>query len=252
MASYYWPIAARSVTQAARFPTLPTIFRVTFFAASGHLSQTDTMHGNSPIRPDCLLAAARDGSIESLGQLLQTYVSYLKLLAQTQLVANVRVRVSPSDVVQETLLEAHRDFGKFRGGSEGEFLAWLRQILVNNLSRAVEQHLLADKRDVRREVSLEHLGASLERSTLRLGAVLADNLPSPSSNAQTQESLTALADALIELSPDYRTVIILRHLEGLPFSMVAERMQRTAGATRMLWLRAMDQLRERLALRDIV
>jgi RNA polymerase sigma-70 factor (ECF subfamily) len=183
---------------------------------------------------------------------LQTYVSYLKLLAQTQLVANVRVRVSPSDVVQETLLEAHRDFRSFRGGSEAEFLAWLRKILVHNLSRAVEQHLLADKRDVRREVSLDHLRASLEQSTVRLGAVLADDLPTPSSNAQNQENLVALADALVELRPDYRTVIILRHLEGLPFAAVAERMQRTPGATRMLWLRAMDQLRERLAARDIV
>jgi RNA polymerase sigma-70 factor (ECF subfamily) len=209
------------------------------------------MNTDSPLRPDCLLAAARGGSGESFGRLLQIYVSYLKLLAQTHLVANVRVRVSPSDVVQETLLEAHRDFGKFRGGSEQEFVAWLRKILVNNLSRAVEQHLLADKRDVRREVSMEQLRASVQRSTLRLGAMLADNSPTPSNHAQNQENLTALADALIELPPDYRSVIIFRHLEGLPFAMVAERMQRTVGATRMLWLRAMDQLRERMAARGI-
>jgi RNA polymerase sigma-70 factor (ECF subfamily) len=210
------------------------------------------MNTQSPIRPDELLASAREGSVESLGELLQTYTSYLKLLAHTQLVTNVRVRVSPSDIVQETLLEAHRDFLKFRGRSEPEFLGWLRKILVNNLSRAVEQHLLADKRDVRREISLERLGASVERSTLRLGAVLAGNVPSPSSNAQNQENLSALADALIELAPDYRTVIILRHLEGLPFATVAERMDRTPGATRMLWLRAMDQLRERFAERGIL
>jgi RNA polymerase sigma-70 factor (ECF subfamily) len=208
------------------------------------------MNTDAPTRPD-LLAAAREGSGESLGELLQTYVSYLKLLAQTQLVANVRVRVSPSDVVQETLLEAHRDFGMFRGGREEEFLAWLRKILVNNLARAVEQHLLAEKRDVRREVSMDNLAASLEQSTLRLGAILADKVPSPSANAQTQENLTALADALIDLPSDYRTVILLRHLEGLPFATVAERMQRSAGATRMLWLRAMDQLRERLVARDV-
>src|SRR5687767_11082535 len=103
----------------------------------------------STMPPDALLAAARHGSTESLGQLLQTYTSYLKLLAHTQLVANVRGRVSPSDVVQDTLLEAHRDFLAFRGGSQNEFLAWLRKILVNNLSRVVEQHLMADKRDVR-------------------------------------------------------------------------------------------------------
>ena len=103
---------------------------------------------------DDLLHQAKAGSGESLGRLLQLYANYLKLVVLAQLEQNLKARVSPSDVVQETFFEAHRDFVQFRGSTTPEFLAWLRRILVNNLSRVVEQHLLAEKRTVRREVSL--------------------------------------------------------------------------------------------------
>ena len=199
-----------------------------------------------------LLDAARDGKDESLGRLLQLYCNYLKLLATAQLDQKLRSRMSPSDVVQETLFEAHRDFGQFRGTSEGEFLAWLRRILVNNLARVVERHVLAEKRDVRREISMDEIGVSLERSTARLVAVLADDGTSPSSDAQRHEHTIALADELARLPADYREVIVLRHLEGLSFRDVAERMERSSGAVRMLWMRAIAQLRQQLASRGLL
>ena len=89
---------------------------------------------------DCLLRDARDGRSQSLGKLLQLYANYLKILASTQLDQNLRGRVSPSDVVQETLFEAHRDFQQFRGKTSYEFVAWLRRIMVNNLASIVEQN----------------------------------------------------------------------------------------------------------------
>ena len=190
-----------------------------------------------------LLTAARSGQNGSLGSLLQLYGNYLKLLATTQLDDKLRGRFSPSDIVQDTLLEAHRDFCQFRGATEREFLAWLRRILINNIARVVERHILAEKRDVRREISLDEVGRSLERSTARLVAVLAEEVASPSGDAQTREHVVVLADALAELPDDYRRVIVLRHLEGLPFSEVASRMDRTSGAVRMLWMRAIGQLR---------
>jgi RNA polymerase sigma-70 factor (ECF subfamily) len=191
-----------------------------------------------------LLTEAKGGDTESLGRLLETYENYLRLLARTQLDDQVRQRVSPSDVVQETMLEAHCDFPKFRGNSDGEFFAWLRRILVNNLARAVEQHLLTAKRDVRREVSRERINASLDRSATRLEAILADGRPSAESDASLQEHLVHLANALARLSPDHRDVIVMRHLEGVPFATIAERLDRSNGATRMLWLRAIEQLRQ--------
>ncbi len=199
-----------------------------------------------PATTEELLGRAQAGSVESLGDLLQLYANYLKLLVLAQLEHNLRVRVSPSDVVQETFFEAHRDFVQFRGSSTGEFLAWLRRILVNNLCRVVEQHVLAEKRDVRREVSMERLASALEQSTARLESVLPDPGTSPSAGAHRREVEIVLADQLAQLPTDYRDVIVLRHIEALPFDEVARRMERSSGAVRMLWLRAIKTLRERL------
>jgi RNA polymerase sigma-70 factor (ECF subfamily) len=208
-----------------------------------------TSHAQSEI--DKLFASAREGSTSCLGRLLTLYSNYLKLLIAAQLDDRLRVRVSPSDVVQETFFEAHRDFHQFRGQSTGEFVAWLRKILVNNLLRVVEQHLLAEKRDVRREVSLEQLGRRLEQSTARLESLLAEPGDSPSGYAQRNEQEIMLADALAELPGDYRQVILLRHVEGLPFDEVARRMDRSSGAVRMLWLRALERLRKTFPEREL-
>ena len=196
--------------------------------------------------PQQLLAEARTAPEAVLGELLQLYGNYLRLLASAQLDAKLRARVSPSDVVQETFLEAHRDFPQFRGQSEREFLAWLRKILANNLARLVERHILAEKRAVHREVSLEGMGAAIERSTARLDAVLADGAASPSTSASRREYAVILADQLAEMRPEYRDIIVLRHLEGLAFKEIAERTDRSEGAARMLWLRAINRLRQQL------
>jgi RNA polymerase sigma-70 factor, ECF subfamily len=209
------------------------------------------MSENCQLTTDQLLGQAQAGSTESLGHLLQLYTNYLKLLVLAQLEKNLRVRVSPSDVVQETFFEAHRDFPQFRGHSSGEFLAWLRKILVNNLSRVVEQHILAEKRDVRREVSMERLASALEQSTARLEAVLPDPGSSPSAGAHRREVEIVLADQLADLPTDYRDVLVLRHIEAMPFEEIGRRMERSSGAVRMLWLRAVKLLRERLDARGI-
>jgi RNA polymerase sigma-70 factor (ECF subfamily) len=193
-----------------------------------------------------LLDRARSGSTESLGRLLQLYQNYLRLLTVAQLEQRLRGRVSPSDVVQETFFEAHRDFVQFRGTTAAEFIAWLRRILVNNLYRVVEQHVLAEKRDVRRELSLERLATALEESTARLEAVIPDPGRSPCADLQHQELEVMLADEIASLPADYREVIILRHIQLLPFDEVGRRMDRSSGAARMLWLRAIKQLRGRL------
>lgn len=174
------------------------------------------------------------------------YSNYLKLLVTAQLDDRLRGRVSPSDIVQESFFEAHRDFGQFRGHTPGEFVVWLRRIVVNNILRIVEQHVHAEKRDVRREISMEEIGRRLEQSTVRLETLLAVEGESPSRCAVQREDEVRLADTLAQLPGDYREVIILRHIEGLPFEQVGKRMERSAGAVRMLWLRALRMLREQL------
>jgi RNA polymerase sigma-70 factor, ECF subfamily len=204
------------------------------------------MNSGAQAKADELFMSARGGSSSCLGQLLALYTNYLKLLVAAQLDTRLRARVSPSDIVQESFFEAHRDFGDFRGNSIGEFVTWLRRIVVNNILRVVEQHVLAEKRDVRREVSLEEIGRRLEKSTVRLETFLAEQAESPSGCAVRREDEILLADTLASMPADYRDVIVLRHIEGLPFEEVALRMDRSAGAVRMLWLRALKKMRESL------
>ena len=191
-----------------------------------------------------LLDQARRGETEPRGQLLQLYRNYLTILATTQLGQRLRRRMNPSDLVQEAMLAAHCDFASFRGSSERELLAWLRQILINCLHHAIETHLKAKMRDVRREISVEQASVALDRSAVSFPMVFADRGPSPSAPLRQRERAVALADQLAKLGPLYRDVIVLRNLQGLPFEEVARRMDRKPGTVRMLWLRAMEKLKQ--------
>ncbi len=190
-----------------------------------------------------VLQKAKAGDAASVGELLAVYRDYLLGIAVARLDPRVRARCNPSDVVQETLMEAYRDFHQFRGGLEREFLAWIRQILSNNLARMVELHLLTDKRDLRRERPIEQnvVGESrLERRDYWL----TDSGQSPSSAMQRQEQLASMLERINKLPAHYRDVLLLRHIEELSFDAVAERLGKSAGAVRMIWLRALEQLRE--------
>ena len=191
-----------------------------------------------------LLSQARQGNHQQLGLLLQLYRNYLTILAAAQLDARLRRRISPSDLVQEAMLGAYRDFATFRGGTERELLGWLRQILIHCLHHAYEAHVRAVRRDVRREISLDEVDRSLDRSAARLANVLAHDGSSPSGQFRQRERSVEVADKLAQLRPDYREVLVLRNLQGLSFEEVAERMDRRPGAVRMLWLRAIEKFRQ--------
>lgn len=193
--------------------------------------------------PEQLLTSAQAGDEHRLGELLQLYRNYLTVLATTQLDARLRQRVSPSDLVQETMLSAYRDFSQFRGNSEPELLSWLRRILINSLYHAYETHMQAQRRDVRRDVSLDEVNKLLDRSVTRLAHVLADKNPSPSACVSNRERTVAMADQLAKLRSEYRDVVVLRNLQGLSFEEIAERLGRKTGTVRMQWLRAIEKLR---------
>jgi RNA polymerase sigma-70 factor, ECF subfamily len=190
--------------------------------------------------PEDLLVRARAGDREAFGELLGHYHNYIRLLAQNLIGTTLRLRLDPSDLVQEAFLEAHRDFPRFTGSTERELLAWLRKILVRNLVDNA-RHQKARIRNHRRQVSLEAL---LEQSSLAVHEALAATATSPSAAAVHRERAALLADALAALPADYRDVIVLRNLDGLKFNEVAARMGRSPGAVRMLWARALERLSE--------
>lgn len=187
-----------------------------------------------------LLVQARRGETEPLGRLLQWYGNYLNILASTQLDRRLRRRVNPSDVVQETMLAAHRDFADFRGNSQGELLGWLRMILIHTLHRTFEKHIKVAKRDIRREVSIDEVSNRLEESIHNLAAVLPSGGESPSAPMQARERAVDLANQLRRLRPNYRDVIVMRVLKGMDFAAIGKQMDRSEGAVRMLFLRALE------------
>ena len=199
--------------------------------------------GNVPEpEPDELLERAREGENESLGRLLESSRNYLTLLARLQIDRRLQGKADASDVVQDTFLAAHRDFEQFRGSTEQEFLAWLRQVLVYRLSNLVRRFLGTQRRDVRLERQLDD---ELDRSSQMAQAFMLSQ-SSPSGKAFRRERAVLLADALGRLPAEYREIVILHHLEGLPFPQVAERMGRSVGSAEKLWVRALAALRHSL------
>src|SRR5687767_402881 len=85
------------------------------------------------------LAAARNGSGPALGTILESCRGYISAVAVRQLPRKLRGRVHPSSLVQETYLRACRHFGQFRGQSERQLLAWLRQIMLHCLMNLLRQ-----------------------------------------------------------------------------------------------------------------
>ena len=187
-----------------------------------------------------LLEALQQGDVKAQGDVLLCYQPWLKLLARLQIDTRFQGKFSASDIVQQTMLEAYRDFPRFRGRTEGELLAWLRQILAHVLAHEIRRYHGTQQRNIHQEVSLEE---AIAQSSQRLGQILADSGSSPSAKAVAREQEVLLADVLEKLPDDYREVIILRNLEGLSHEDVARRMGRGVGAVRMLWVRALAQLR---------
>jgi RNA polymerase sigma-70 factor (ECF subfamily) len=172
---------------------------------------------------------------------LERYRSYLLVLARAGLNPRLRTKVDASDVVQQTLLEAHAAAARFEGQSTGEVAAWLRQILARNLANLGRDYTRA-KRDVRRE---DAPAADQDASNDRLQA-LAAGVSSPSLRAGRAEDLIRLAAALQQLPPAQREAVELRYLASLPLAAIAERSGKSASAVAGLLHRGLARLRELL------
>ncbi len=198
------------------------------------------MTSRAGLDPDQLLQRARAADGAALGRLLELHRRYLALLARVQIGRRLQGKVDPEDLVQETFLEAHRNFGRFRGTTQAEFVSWLRQILAANLAMLLRRFLGTRRRDVRLE---RDLALELDQSSRVLDEGLFAGSSSPSHQAARREQAVLLADALGQLPEAYREVIILRHLEGLSFPEIARRMERTVDGVKNIWARALGRLR---------
>lgn len=195
---------------------------------------------DSPFSDDDDFARARAGDAPALGRLLVQYADYLNILARLQISRRLQGKVDAADLVQDVFLDAHRQFPNFRGESRASFGAWLRSILAGKLAALIRRYCHALSRDVTLEQSLER---ELESSSDQLRQGITGG-HSPSESAVRREEVSHLARALGALPPDYREVILLRQIEGLPFGVVAEKMGRSEDSVQKLWVRGLDALRK--------
>lgn len=184
------------------------------------------------------LTEARAGSVDALGRALETCRRYLLLIAEREFDEALRGKASASDLVQETFLEAQRDFAQFQGTSDSELRAWLRRLLLNNLGSFSRSYRETNKRRVSRESPLQPEG-----SAVLGGPPLRASAPSPSGFAIEREQREELQKAIARLPEDYQRVITLRYQEERTFEEIGTLMDRSPEAARKLWARAMDRLK---------
>lgn len=199
----------------------------------------------SPKTVPKFVAAARKGRGDALGTLLQAYGPYLLAIARREFDPLLAGKLSPSDVVQETFVDAQRDFAAFETDDHVGLKRWLRRLLRNNLEDC--RRLFADsaKRDVERERSIHWLTPGAASAAEAAGAQL-----SPLIELIRRENAERLRRAIDRLPVDSRRVLYFRYQLHLSFDEIGKRLGRTAGAARALYQRAIELLKRELAATD--
>lgn len=195
---------------------------------------------------DSLVAQARGGQSEALDELLGRYRHFISLLVRARFRGGrMAARVDSSDIVQDVLVRVAGHIGTFEGVDQLAWEAWLRRIAEREVLRQVDRHLGAARRDAGRERQAGRGTAEGGESPSRvLAGWLQASITSPSLAAVRKERAVLLADALARLPEDYRELLVQRHIEERPFDEIAEQMQRSPGAVRTMWVRALRKLKE--------
>jgi RNA polymerase sigma-70 factor (ECF subfamily) len=189
----------------------------------------------SPGEQQAALERARQGNTEALQTLLASFRPYVLVLTQALWIKRLQARLDHSDLAQDALLEAYRSFSAFRGTTVAELVAWLRALVLRTAGHTIRGHLETGKRDVTRE---QGGNGPLEWA--------ADPGSSPSAQAIQHEQAARMAQTLARLPEDMQQVLLGRHMDSLSYADLARKLNRTEGAVRVLYTRALRRLRDEL------
>lgn len=201
-------------------------------------NRVDGPEGESAEEPSFaeLVALARQGDSQALSQLIHQCRDYLLLIANQDLDLNLRSKLGASDVVQQAMLAACRNFQQFRGETEDELTGWLRQIVRNDIQNARRHFHQTQQRDARREHRLD--------DSQLIHPTITDPQHTPRTNALINEQEQLLEQAMLQLPANYQLVIRLRNWDELPFEAIGLQLNISAEASRKIWSRAIAKLAE--------
>ena len=186
-----------------------------------------------------LIQQARDGDDVALGQIVSRVRNYLLLIASQSLNQQLQSKLSASDVVQQSMLEAHQSIGRFNGTSEAEIRSWLRKIVLNNLIDNNRRYKDSACRSADREVSIDELSVPLSQPRSKTASWYISR----------NESEAQLLLAINRLPERQRLVIYARHRMGHSYQEIASDMNVTEDAVRQLWSRGVGRLKKVLGRR---
>ena len=190
-----------------------------------------------------ILDQAKQGDEKAKGELLNRFRPYLNVIAQRMLDDRLQGRMDSADVVQTTYLEASRDFPQFRGESIESLLAWLANILRNNVATAHQEHLVTQKRSARKEVVLR-VASESGGSSLGMADLIPSEASSPSQRLMRDEAAVVLASCLDKIPETQREAIRMRYLEGMSLKSISDRTGKSEMAVAGLLKRGLRALRE--------
>jgi RNA polymerase sigma-70 factor (ECF subfamily) len=154
------------------------------------------------------LERLRAGNSSALGKLFEHYRPRLRQLVRLRMDARLAARVDPSDVLQETYLDAVRRLAAYLKNPEVSEFVWLRGLAMNRLLKFQRQHLGTQRRDAGRELSLP-----VDQSAMLVGQLLARGL-SPSQAVLKEELKSRVRRAIAQLKPADRGADQLRSRRG--------------------------------------
>lgn len=186
-----------------------------------------------------LVALAKNGDSQALERLCRVYGERVRRIVRLRMGRELRSKMESMDIVQDAFISALRDLEGFTYQNEGDFLRWVSKVAENRLRDNLDK-LHADKRDVRKEIPLEHNVQSSQDSLVQNFAPA--DLTTPSIVVSKHEELDKLEKAMDKLKPEYKEVIKLAKIEGLSYEDVGKRLGKSSDAIRMLLSRAMVEL----------
>ena len=190
------------------------------------------MHDN-PTEFLPIIESARNDAGSKLGELLEHFQPQLKKFAEKSIGHTMRRRMSPSDLVQETMLSAASQFHSFRGQSELELQSWLMELMRSRLTDGLRRHKFAARRSIDREVPCS-------------GSSIGDSSPTPSQIVDSRDDNKSLLDAIQLLSPEAQTIVRMRYLENQNFETIARELGMSLTTVWRHWATALERIKLRL------